>query len=247
MLKLLIFDLDGTLADTSKDITDAVNYALKPFGVKPLSVSEIKAMVGSGITKLIESLIPTENLIPTFLNPPIPHLAKAMARRGGEGGLSEGERDFSAKEEAVKRFLEYYSIHLLDYTNTYPQVKETLSKIEAYKKAVISNKREVLSKKVLEGLGLLKFFDVVLGSDSVSERKPSPVPIFELLKRFGVSKDEAVIIGDSNYDIEAGKAAGIKTIAVTYGYRSRELLKGADFIVDNFGKILNIIPEINKI
>ncbi len=216
MLKLLIFDLDGTLADTSKDITDAVNYAVKPFGVKPLSVSEIKAMVGSGITKLIESLIPEE-------------------------------RDFSAKEEAVKRFLEYYSIHLLDYTKPYPQAKETLSKLGAYKKAVISNKREVLSKKVLEGLGLLEFFDIVLGSDSVSERKPSPVPIFELLKRFSVSKDEAVIIGDSNYDIEAGKAAGIKTIAVTYGYRDREVLKGADFIIDNFGEILRILPEVDKV
>ncbi len=242
MIKLLIFDLDGTLADTSKDITDAVNYAVKPFGVESLSVSEIKAMVGSGITKLIESLILTENLIPSFLNSPVPPLAK-----GGEGGLSEGERDFSAKEEAVKRFLEYYSIHFLDYTKPYPQVKETLSKIEAYKKAVISNKREVLSKKVLEGLGLLKFFDVVLGSDSVSERKPSPLPIFELLKRFGVSKDEAVIIGDSNYDIEAGRAAGIKTIAVTYGYRDREVLKGADFIIDSFGEILRILPELDKV
>jgi len=216
MLKLLIFDLDGTLADTSKDITDAVNYAVKPFGVKPLSVSEVKARVGSGLTKLIESLIPEE-------------------------------RDFSAKEEAVKRFLEYYSIHLLDYTKPYPQAKETLSKLGAYKKAVISNKREVLSKKVLEGLGLLEFFDIVLGSDSVSERKPSPVPIFELLKRFGVSKDEAVIIGDSNYDIGAGKAAGIKTIAVTYGYRDREVLKGADFIIDNFGEILRILPEVDKV
>ena len=216
MLKLLIFDLDGTLADTSKDITDAVNYAVKPFGVKPLSVSEVKARVGSGLTKLIESLIPEE-------------------------------RDFSAKEEAVKRFLEYYSIHLLDYTKPYPQAKETLSKLGAYKKAVISNKREVLSKKVLEGLGLLEFFDIVLGSDSVSERKPSPVPIFELLKRFSVSKDEAVIIGDSNYDIGAGKAAGIKTIAVTYGYRDREVLKGADFIIDNFGEILRILPEVDKV
>lgn len=226
MLKLLIFDLDGTLADTSKDITDAVNYALKPFGVKPLSVSEIKARVGSGITKLIESLIPP--------HPPIPPSLM-------------GDNREVAKEEAVKRFLKYYSIHLLDYTNTYPQVKETLSKIEAYKKAVISNKREVLSKKVLEGLGLLKFFDVVLGSDSVPERKPSPVPIFELLKRFGVSKDEAVIIGDSNYDIEAGRAAGIKTIAVTYGYRDREVLKGADFIIDNFGEILRILPEVERV
>ena len=226
MLKLLIFDLDGTLADTSKDITDAVNYAVKPFGVKPLSISEIKAMVGSGITKLIESLIPP--------HPPIPPSLM-------------GDNREVAKEEAVKRFLEYYSIHLLDYTKPYPQVKETLSKIEAYKKAVISNKREVLSKKVLEGLGLLKFFDVVLGSDSVPERKPSPVPIFELLKRFGVSKDEAVIIGDSNYDIEAGRAAGIKTIAVTYGYRDREVLKGADFIIDNFGEILRILPEVERV
>ncbi len=226
MLKLLIFDLDGTLADTSKDITDAVNYAVKPFGVKSLSVSEIKAMVGSGITKLIESLIPPHPAIPPSLM---------------------GDHREVAKEEAVKRFLEYYSIHLLDYTNTYPQVKETLSKIEAYKKAVISNKREVLSKKVLEGLGLLKFFDIVLGSDSVPERKPSPVPIFELLKRFGVSKDEAVIIGDSNYDIEAGRAAGIKTIAVTYGYRDREVLKGADFMIDNFGEILRILPEVERV
>ena len=226
MLKLLIFDLDGTLADTSKDITDAVNYAVKPFGVESLSVSEIKAMVGSGISKLIESLIPP--------HPPIPPSLM-------------GDNREVAKEEAVKRFLEYYSIHLLDYTNTYPQVKETLSKIEAYKKAVISNKREVLSKKVLEGLGLLKFFDIVLGSDSVPERKPSPVPIFELLKRFGVSKDEAVIIGDSNYDIEAGRAAGIKTIAVTYGYRDREVLKGADFIIDNFGEILRILLEVERV
>lgn len=221
MIKLLIFDLDGTLADTSKDITDAVNYAVKPFGVESLSVSEIKAMVGSGITKLIESLIPPRSL--------------------------RGDNKEAAKEEAVKRFLEYYSTHLLDYTKPYPQVKETLSKIEAYKKAVISNKREVLSKKVLKGLGLLKFFDIVLGSDSVSERKPSPVPIFELLKRFGVSKDEAVIIGDSNYDIEAGKAAGIKTIAVTYGYRDREVLKEADFIIENFGEILRILPEVERV
>ncbi len=230
MLKLLIFDLDGTLADTSKDITNAVNYAIEPFGVKPLSVKEIKAMVGSGITKLIESLI--------LPYPPIPPLP-----RGGDRGAKWDREDFPAKENAVKRFLDYYSEHILDYTKPYPQVKETLLKLGNYKKAVISNKREVLSKKVLERLGLLRFFDVVLGSDSVPEKKPSPVPVFELLKRFNVSKNEAVIIGDSNYDVEAGKSAGIKTIAVTYGFRSREVLKEADFIIDSFGEILNILND----
>ncbi len=222
MLKLLIFDLDGTLADTSRDIADAVNHALEPFGIKPYSVEELKAMVGSGITKLLHSLIPSEVI----------------------KGSSSPQKN--AEEEIVNRFLEYYSKHLLDNTKAYPQVKETLPKLGDYKKAVISNKREAFSKRVLEGTGLLEFFEIVLGSDSVSEKKPSPVPIFKVLKRLGVSRDETVIIGDSNFDIEAGKAAGIKTIAVTYGFRSKEALKEADFMIDAFGELLKILPRINN-
>ncbi len=219
MVKLLIFDLDGTLVDTIQDITNAVNYALEPFEVRPLSVEKVKSMVGSGITKLIEGLIPP--------NHPLTKMEKG---------------DF--KDEAVQRFLQYYSEHLLDYTKAYPEVKETLLKLGDYKKAVISNKREVLSKGCLEGLGLLRFFDIVLGSDSVSERKPSPLPVLEALKRFGASKDEAVMIGDSNYDVEAAHAAGVRIIAVTYGYRSRDILKDADFMIDNFGELMDILLEI---
>jgi len=215
MLELLIFDLDGTLLDTIIDITNAVNYAVEPFGVKPFSVEVIKSMVGSGITNLIEGLLPH--------------------------GTSMLKRD-----ESVNRFIDYYSKHLLDNTKPYPDVKETLSKLSKYKKSVISNKRESLSKEVLSGFGLLEYFDLVLGSDSVQERKPSPFPVLEVLKRLNISKDEAVIIGDSNFDIEAGKAAGVMTIAVTYGYRSREVLKDADIIIDTFGEILNILPEITK-
>ncbi len=220
MIKLLIFDLDGTLIDSSHDITDAINHAVRPLGIRPLTVTEIKEMVGSGITKLIEDLISTEKIV------------------------LDSKQPYNLKEEAVNRFLEYYSAHLLDNTTAYPQVKETLSKLGRYKKAVISNKREGFSKMVLEGVNLLEFFDVVLGSDSISERKPSPVPVFEVLKRLDVSKSETVIIGDSNFDIEAGKAAGVKTVAVTYGYRSKEALKEADFMIDKFGELLNILPQI---
>ncbi len=215
MLKLLIFDLDGTLADTIIDIADAVNYAVEPFGSRRYSVEEIKAKVGSGITKLLRSLIPSETSIP--------------------------------EENIIKRFLEYYSEHLLDNTKAYPYVKETLLKIEGrYKKAVISNKREGFSREILEGIGILHFFDVVLGSDSVKEQKPSPIPLLEVMKRFGASRDETVMIGDSRYDIEAARAAGIKVIAVTYGFRSRETLKDADYIIDKFDEILNILPDLNN-
>ncbi len=209
MTRLLIFDLDGTLLDTSQDITNAINHAIKPLGLKPLSVKKTTSMVGYGITKLIENLVSAQ-----------------------------------FQEKTLNRFLEYYSKHLLDNTKPYPQVKETLSELVNYKKAVISNKRESYSREVLDGNGLLEFFDIILGSDSVAERKPSPAPIFEVLKRADVSKEEAVIIGDSNFDIDAGKAAGIKTIAVTYGYRSKENLQEADFMIDTFGELLNTLPQI---
>lgn len=212
MLKLLIFDLDGTLADTSADIANAVNYAIEPLGKSSYSVEEIKAMVGSGITKLIRSLIPSEASIP--------------------------------EEKIINRFLDYYSEHLLDNTKAYPYVKETLSKLgHCYKKAVISNKREGFSREILEGIGILQFFDIVLGSDSVREQKPSPVPLLEVMKRYGASKDEAVMIGDSSYDIQAARAAGVKVIAVTYGFRSRETLKDADYIINSFDELLKIIPQ----
>lgn len=214
MLKLLIFDLDGTLADTSIDITNAINYALEPVGVKPFSVEDIKLMVGSGITKLLHSLIPPEK-------------------------ISE-----DALKEVVNRFLRYYSEHLLDNTVAYPNVKDTLSKLRDYRKAVISNKREIFSKKVLEGIGILEFFDLVLGSDSVPERKPSPVPVLEILRRFEISKNEAVMIGDSNYDIESAKAAGVRIIAVTYGFRPKERLKDADYMIDDFGELTDLLSGI---
>lgn len=215
MLKLLIFDLDGTLADTSLDIADAVNYAVEPLGKSRYSVEEIKLMVGSGITKLLRSL------------------------RSPDSSVSE--------EIIMKRFIDYYSKHLLANTKAYTHVQETLAKLEdRYNKAVISNKREGFSREILEGIGILQFFDIVLGSDSVREQKPSPVPLLEVMKRFGAAKDEAVMIGDSSYDIQAAKAAGVKVIAVTYGFRSMESLKDADYIIDRFDELLNILPALNN-
>ncbi len=220
MTKLLIFDLDGTLADTAQDITDAINYALKPFGSREYSVEEAKAMVGSGISSLLESLIPPNACLP---DSPAP---------------LKGE----AKEIVTGRFLEFYSGHLLDNTTAYPLVKETLSKLGDYTKAVLSNKREAYSCEILEGLGISHYFNAIWGSDSVREKKPSPAAIFDLLEKFSVSREEAAIVGDSNYDVEAGKAAGIKIISVTYGFRSREFLEGSDYIIDSFDELLDVIP-----
>jgi len=204
-IKLLMFDLDGTLVDTCRDITNALNYALNSYGLKSLTVEYTKELVGEGLTKLVERVL-------------------------------GGEKD-RLRDDVLGKFLDYYSEHLADYSREYPHVRETLERLTGYKKAVISNKREALSMRLLDLLDLLKYFDLMVGSDTTSEKKPSAIPVIYVLKRLEVSAGEALMIGDSNYDIEAAKKAGVKTVAVTYGYRGRQYLANADFIIESFGDL----------
>jgi len=213
-LRLIIFDLDGTLIDSSVDITNALNHSLVPYGFQPLTVADTITMVGEGLTRLIDRIV--------------------------------GEGDAALKADVLQRFLGYYEDHILDNTREYPGVKETLERLDAanYRKAVISNKRESLSRMVLSGLGLLPFFEMIVGSDTTPERKPSPVPVLRVLADLRVRPQDALIVGDSNYDVDAGKAAGIATVAVTYGYRPREAIAHADYLID---RMVDLIPLVEKI
>ena len=209
MIKLIICDLDGTLVDSSDDLTNALNYAIEPCALVKLTVAQTKNLVGEGITKLLENLLGPEC-----------HDLHALV---------------------LDRFMSYYSDHLLDFTVPYPGVVKTLNDLSSFRKAVISNKRESLSKAVLEGLGLLQYFDLVLGSDSVGEKKPSPRPLMKVMETLACQPTETVIVGDSNFDIQAGRAAGTSTCAVTYGYRDARLLKDADMYVDRFEDLLRLL------
>lgn len=212
-IRLIIFDLDGTLVNSSVDITNALNYAIEPYGLEKLTVENTISLVGEGITRMIEKLL-----------------------SGGEAAL---------QPLVLKRFLDYYTEHLTDFTVPYPGVRETLELLGNYRKSVISNKREDLSRRLLENLGLSGYFDIIWGSDSVQGKKPSPVPILEMLKKVSCSAGEAVIVGDSNYDIEAGKSAGVRTVAVSYGYRDVSLLIDADVIIDNMKDLLSVLDIFN--
>lgn len=213
-IKLIIFDLDGTLVDTSRDITNALNYALNSYGLKSFTVEDTIKMIGEGITRLIEKVL--------------------------------GAEKFQERDTVIKRFLDYYSEHVIDYSEVYPHVRETMEKLNGYKKAVISNKREYLSTKLLDKLDLLKYFDLVVGSDTTSEKKPSAMPVIYVLTKLGVNLHEAIMVGDSNYDIEAGKKAGVKTVAVTYGYREKQYLMSADYVIDSFKELPAVLDIISS-
>jgi phosphoglycolate phosphatase len=212
-IKLVIFDLDGTLVDTAADITAALNYAVQPYLNKSLTVTETIGLIGEGITRLIDKLI--------------------------------GEERTGIRPAVQERFISYYSEHLSDCSKAYPGVVETLEELGDYKKAIVSNKRELLSRGLLDDLGLIEYFDLVLGSDSAGEKKPSPKPLFKAMDIFSCKPSETVIVGDSNYDIQAGKAAGVNTVAVSYGYRDVRLLKDADFLIDDINELKSILGQLN--
>ena len=94
---------------------------------------------------------------------------------------------------------------------------------------------------MLEALDLMKYFDCVMGGDTLPEKKPSPVPIFNVLSRFNMRPEEALLIGDSIYDIEAGRAAGVKTVAALYGYGDPGFWKGADYRIESIEGLIGIL------
>ncbi len=210
-VRLVLCDLDGTLIDSAEDIRASVNYGMETCGLGPVTLEETKASVGEGVSLLIDKILT---------------LKKAA-------GVD--------REKLVHAVLEYYAAHPLVNTTPYPGVRETLERLGACKKAVISNKLTDFAKKILEALDLLKHFEIVAGVDSAPERKPSPVPILRVLSLLGVAPHEALIVGDSIYDIAAGRSAGIRTVAVTYGYGAPGFSEGCDFVIDRFSELLDIV------
>jgi phosphoglycolate phosphatase len=208
-IDLIMFDLDGTLADTGRDLADAVNHTRAHFDLPALADSLVYANVGRGVEHLLRQSLPRESS---------EHFQKVM-----------------------QVFLARYENHLLDATALYPDVRKTLDYFRDKKRVVVSNKVHRLTVAVLRGLGVETEFDAILGGDSALEKKPHPALLNDVLHRFDVPRDRAIIVGDGDTDMEAGKRAGIITCGVTYGLGDRDKLLAAqpDFIIDNLRELLN--------
>lgn len=210
---LIIFDLDGTLIDSSDDIAWAANKTLISMGYKEMTMEAIKEGIGWGVKVLLEKLMPGE----------------------------EEERI----NEARRKFLDYYWEHLTVDTIIYPGVRETIKYFKgSYKKmAVVTNKPIRFTEKILEELSLREFFMMVLGGDSLVNRKPHPEPIEKVITTLHSLPETTVFVGDSPIDCETGKRAGVFTVGVEYGFRGREDIEGAgfDIIIREFSELMNIL------
>jgi phosphoglycolate phosphatase len=209
-IKLVIFDLDGTLIDSRLDLVHSVNAALRHIGRPELPDDVIASYVGDGAPILIQRAL------------------------GGEVVDDETVR------QGLQFFLSYYREHKLDRTTVYAGVPEALASIQQgsnrtrRKMAVLSNKPVVPSRVIVEALGLGPFFTQIYGGNSFATKKPDPEGARKLLEENGVRPEEAAIVGDSHVDVETGRNAGLWSVGVSYGFAPRSLEEfPPDVLVDS--------------
>ncbi|MFZ3342074.1 MAG: HAD-IA family hydrolase [Terriglobales bacterium] len=218
-IRLLIFDLDGTLIDSRLDLVHSVNAMLRHFGRPELDGDVIASYVGDGAPALVQRALIAD----------------------GDGG------DEAFFRSALDYFIGYYRLHKLDHTTVYEGIPETLTALAAGSSqagaggvacparvmAVLSNKPVGPSRAIVEALGMADFFVRIYGGNSFATKKPDPLGVRTLLEETGVSAEGALMIGDSSIDVLTGRNAGLWTCGVTYGFAPRSLEEVApDVVVD---------------
>ena len=194
---IIVFDLDGTLVDTAPDLLASLNHSLSIGGLPAADASALKRFVGLGGRVLIE---------------------RAFAAHSRALGPEEHER-------LLEAFLEHYTAGIPGQSLTYPGVPEALHRFAeaGFTLAVCTNKFEMMSKRLLAGVGMLQYFAAVCGQDTFAFRKPDPRHLTETILRAGGEPGRAVMVGDSLTDIDTAKAAGIPVVAVDFGYTDRHV------------------------
>lgn len=211
--KLAIFDMDGTILNTLDDLADSMNHCLRVHGLAERSLQEIRTFLGNGIHWLVECSVPDGT-------------------------------DAETLEKVYQTFLVYYKDHCAMETRPYEGIPEVLQSLRraGVLTAVVSNKADYAVKILCEDYfkGMLDFS---VGELEGRRRKPYPDSVNAVLERFGMAKEDAVYIGDSEVDFQTAQNAGLDVIMVGWGFRDEDFLKeqGAESVIHEPAEILKLI------
>jgi phosphoglycolate phosphatase len=197
MIRLITFDLDGTMVDTASEIAEAANRTLQDLGLPRRAVADVTCLIGHGTRELMRGLL-------------------TQARQAGQGDLVD-----ALEEEAV---MWCFEAHYHETTGTdsqlYPGCLQGLSRLRdaGIQLACVTNKEIRFAERVLAVTGLAPYFRVVIGGDSLVQKKPHPLVIEHCLAAHGVVSSQAAHVGDSSIDVDTARRAGVAAWAVPYGY-----------------------------
>jgi phosphoglycolate phosphatase len=217
-LKLLVFDLDGTLIDSAQDLCNSVNAALERFDLTRLPDQAIAGFVGNGAPLLIR---------------------RSLALAGDTTLEAVGQELF---DKSYQFFLQYYREHKLDFTYAYEGVLESLKALHELHEgpvgvtrsmAVLTNKPVRPARGICEGLGLADYFLHIYGGDSFAVKKPDPMGLRSLMEEVGAKPEETAMIGDSKVDVQTARNAGAWAIGCSFGFGPQNLMEAPpDILVD---------------
>jgi len=212
------FDLDGTLFDTSADLTDAVNHALALIGRPPFTRAEVMPMIGRGTKYMLE-----------------------------QGLEASGGFDPADMERAYPELLRFYEANIARGSVPYPGLLDAMDVLEGrgVKLGIVTNKFEYLAVKLVAELGVTGRFATVIGGDTMGKgnAKPSALPIQEMIRRCGGGR--AAFVGDSIYDILAAQNAGIPGVAVSFGFLMQPVEElGADAVIDDYAELIPTLEAL---
>jgi len=213
---VVVFDLDGTLADTALDLAAALNHTLGEMGRPPIPAAEVRRMVGHGVRALLQ---------------------KALA--------ATGETSEALIDQGFPIFLYYYERHIADHSTAYDGVDAALDALDTLgvKLAICTNKLEALTFDLVEALGWRGRFVAIVGGDTLPQHKPDPAPIHEAIRRAGGGR--AAFVGDSISDTDAARAAGVPCVALTFGFSDRPADQlGATALIDHWDQLLPTLERI---
>lgn len=220
MIKLCVFDLDGTVANTITTIAYYANNALKYYGLPEIPTERYKILVGDGAATLIHRM---------------------LSEVGGD--------DDELFRKVYDKYVYDYDEDFMYLTSAYDGIAELLDelKVRGIRSAVFTNKPEFTAKKVVDIL-VGDRIEMCLGNTEGRPKKPDPAGLFEILDSCGVSGDECLYIGDTSTDMKTGNGGKCHTVGVLWGFRDRRELEenNAEFIVERPSEILDIIADFNK-
>ncbi len=198
-VQAVAFDLDGTLCDTIPDLAASANAMRAHLNLPALPEKTIESYVGDGIANLVHRVLTDTR---------------------------DQAADNTLWEAGFTFFIRYYRDHLSDFTRPYPEVETGLGLLKSLgiPLVVITNKSEMLAVELLKQLQLADYFSLILGGDSLSEKKPSPLPLQHAAEVLGIPTANMLMVGDSKNDIISAKAAGSLSVGVTFGYGDMENL-----------------------
>ncbi|HEY6816580.1 MAG TPA: HAD-IA family hydrolase [Croceibacterium sp.] len=213
------FDLDGTLVDSNRDLAPAVNHALHRAGRPEIPPDATRKLIGGGARRMLE---------------------RALELTGGAVPEAEFEALFGA-------LLEHYEAHIADHTVPYPGCLETLDALaeRGCKLAVLTNKIEVYSRKLLGALGMTDRFALILGGDTLGPGRAKPAPDMIDTAILTCGGGRFAMIGDSSYDVRAAKNARVPVVALSFGYNDMPVAElGADAVIDHYDQLIGALETL---